>query len=190
MQKQASKLFTPEEYLALEEAAEFKSEYYRGEIFAMAGASANHNRIVMNLASNLTPALSGTPCEAFMSDMRTRVEVQDAFCYPDITIICGDLHKYKNRSDTVLNPIIIFEVLSKSTESFDRGKKFENYRSIPTLREYILIDQYEIHVEQFSIGKEDKWMLTEYRNPEDIFRLFNLDIEMSLNRVYERVEFD
>ena len=190
MQKQAKKFFTPEEYLAMEETGEFKSEYYQGEIFAMAGASANHNRIVMNLVTKLTPALDGSSCEAFMSDLRTRIEKQDAFSYPDITIVCGNMQNYQNREGTILNPFIIFEVLSKSTESFDRGKKFENYRAIPSLQEYILIDQYKILIEQFAIGNEGKWVLTEYSDSEAVLQLYNIDFQIALAEIYNRVQFE
>lgn len=190
MEKQSYKIYTPEEYLVLEEAAEYKSEYYQGEIFAMSGGSVNHNRIVMSLSSKLETSLGGSKCEAFMSDIRVWVEAKGVFTYPDITIVCGDLQFYKKRNDTITNPLIIFEVLSKSTESYDRGKKFEIYRAIPALREYILIDQYNIHIEQFAIGNESKWVLTEYSDEDDVFQLFNVHFQMPLKEIYKRVDFN
>jgi len=190
MEKQSYKIHTPEEYLVLEEAAEYKSEYYQGEIFAMSGGSVNHNRIVGNLHAGLLPKLSGSPCEAFMSDIRVWAEAKGVFTYPDIIIVCGDLQFYETRNDTITNPLIIFEVLSKSTENYDRGKKFEIYRAIPALREYILIDQYKIHIEQFAIGNEGKWVLTEYSDEDDVFQLFNADFQTPLKEIYKRVDFN
>jgi Uma2 family endonuclease len=190
MEKQAYKRYTPEEYLVFEEAAEYKSEYYQGDIFAMSGGSVNHNRIVMSLSSKLEASLGGSKCEAFMSDMRVWIEAKAVFTFPDITIVCGDLQFYENRNDTITNPVVIFEVLSKSTESYDRGKKFEFYRAIPALQEYILIDQYNMHIEQFAIGSEGKWVLTEYSNEKDVFQLFNVDFQMPLNEIYKRVDFN
>ncbi|RMD86186.1 MAG: Uma2 family endonuclease, partial [Calditrichaeota bacterium] len=145
MQKTAKKYYTPEEYLALEEAAEYKSEYYKGEIFAMSGASINHNRIVMNLSTELNTALRDTKCEVFMSDMRLWVEAVQLFTYPDIVILCEQPQFYDDRDDTITNPFIIFEVLSESTKNYDRGEKFEFYRSLPSFQEYILVDQYKVH---------------------------------------------
>ena len=189
MQKRAVKHYSPEEYLALEEKAEFKSEYYQGEIFAMAGASANHNRIVGNLHANLHASLAPKDCEVFMSDLRVRVETHDLFTYPDVAIVCGGLEFYKNRDDTILNPFILFEVLSKSTEGYDHGKKFAFYRAIPGLKEYVLVDQYNIHIERFSLGDAGKWVLTEFYEKDERLTFDYLEVQIPLTAVYRRVDF-
>jgi Uma2 family endonuclease len=189
MQKPAKKYFTREEYLAREETAEYKSEYYRGEIFAMAGASIDHNRIAGNLYSFLNEQLRKKNCEAFISDMRLQVESKDLFTYPDVMIVCGKAQFYENRNDTITNPIVIFEVLSESTKNYDRGEKFEFYRAIPTLKEYVLVDQHKIHVEQFAINDVGKWVLTEYNDINDELELAAAGLTISLPTIYSRVEF-
>ncbi len=189
MQKPAKQCFTREEYLALEETAEYKSEYYRGEIFAMAGASLDHNRIAGNLYTFLNEQLGKKNCEAFISDMRLQVESKDLFTYPDVMIICGKPQFYDNRNDTITNPIVIFEVLSESTKNYDRGEKFEFYRAIPTLKEYVLVDQHKIHVEQFAINEAGKWVLTEYNDINDELELAAVDLTIPLPTIYSRVEF-
>lgn len=189
MQKPQVKYFTREEYLAREETAEYKSEYYRGEIFAMAGASATHNRIFFNLGSFLNNALPKKSCDVFGADVRLQVESKDLFTYPDIMVVCGKPQFYENRNDTITNPIVIFEVLSESTKNYDRGEKFEFYRAIPTLKEYVLIDQHKIHVEQFSIGDVGKWVLTEYNDFNNELKLTAVDLTIPLATIYSRVEF-
>lgn len=188
MEKAVKKYFTPEEYLAIEETAEFKSEFYKGEIFAMTGASVNHNLLVGNFYSKLHQALADR-CYVFMSDMRIRVETHDLFTYPDISVVCEKPKFYEDRDDTIINPILIVEVLSDSTKNYDRGEKFEFYRSLTTFQEYILVDQYKIHVEQFHIGNEGKWILSEHNDKKDILNLNKLDFQISLQSIYARVEF-
>ncbi len=134
------KYHSPEEYLALEETAEYRSEYYRGEIFAMAGGSANHNRIARNLLIAFDDALEGKPYEAFITDMRLYVKKNGLYTYPDVMVVCGKLEFVKGRTDTLTNPVVIVEVLSESTEGYDRGTKFELYRAVDTLQDYVLID--------------------------------------------------
>ncbi|HEX9652218.1 MAG TPA: Uma2 family endonuclease [bacterium] len=189
MQKPATKYFTREEYLAREETAEYKSEYYRGEIFAMAGTSATHNRILLNLASFLNRELPKKRCDVFASDIRLQVESKDLFTYPDIMAVCDKPQFYENRNDTITNPLIIFEILSESTKNYDRGDKFEFYRAIPTLKEYVLIDQYKVHVEQFAIGDAGKWVLTEHNEIHNELKLIALDLTIPLQTIYSRVEF-
>jgi Uma2 family endonuclease len=190
MEQPAKKYYTPEEYLALEEKAEYKSEYYKGEIFAMAGGTINHNQITGNLYTELSQSLNDKDCRVFISDMRLWVDEKDLFTYPDIMVICDKPEFLENRNDTVENPLIIIEVLSESTKNYDRGEKFMFYRALPTLREYILVDQYKVHIEQFYIGSEGKWVLTEYNNADDILKLVNLDIQIPLVDIYRRVEFE
>ena len=190
MQKPAKKYYTPEEYLALEEVAEFKSEYYQGEIFTMAGASSIHNRVVTNLLSEMHVALKNTKCQVFMSDMRIWVASKELFTYPDILVVCNKLEYYAERNDTITNPLVIIEVLSESTQNYDRGEKFVFYRSIPTFQEYILIDQYSVHIEQFYIGSEGNWVLKEYDDPNDVFKFTKIDFQIPLRDIYSLVEFD
>lgn len=189
METEAQKLYTPEEYFALEASSEIRHEYYRGEIFAMAGRSVNHNRIVRNILTNFASSLPGE-CEAFAIDLRVRIEASDLFTYPDLTIVCGKIDYYENRTDTILNPLAIIEVLSKTTEGYDRGKKFELYRTIASLREYVLVDQSRYHIEQFYIGKEGKWVLTEYTRPEEALHFNHIGMEIALAEIYRRVEFE
>lgn len=183
------KYYSPEEYLALEEKADYKSEYYKGEIFALAGTSVNHNRIVGNLSSRLNQMLANKKCEAFSTDVKLWIREKDLFTYPDITIVCGKIEFYPGRDDTITNPLVIFEVLSESTKNYDRGEKFLFYRAIPTFQEYVLIDQTKIHVEHFYIGEQGKWVLTEYNAPDDVLKLTKVDFEMPLRDIYQRVEF-
>jgi len=189
MEKPAKKYYTPEEYLAVEEAAEFRSEYYKGEIFAMSGATVNHNTIVLNVGANLL-SVREKQCNVYVTDLKVRIETADMFTYPDVLIICGDLEFYNNRKDIILNPVAIIEVLSESTEGYDRGKKFECYRAIPTLREYILIDQFKMHIEQYCINPAGKWELTEYREKTEFLTLCSVDSRISLETIYERVTFE
>jgi Uma2 family endonuclease len=139
MSTAANKRYTPEEYLALERAAPFKSEYLGGEIFAMAGTSKEHVRIARNLIAALHDQLRNSPCEVFGSDLRVKVSRTGLYTYPDVTIACADLEFEDERVDTLLNPRVIFEILSDSTEAYVRGKKFHHYRQIPSLMEYVLV---------------------------------------------------
>lgn len=190
MQKLAKKYYTPEEYLELEEAAEYKSEYYQGEIFAMSGASFNHNQIVLNVSTQLHQGQKNHNCRVAMSDLRLWVKEKDLYTYPDIIVICNNPEFYQDRNDTITNPKIIIEILSESTKNYDRGEKFVFYRSISTFQEYILIDQYSIHIEQFSKGAEGKWLLTEYNDINDILKFTKIDFQISLKDVYNLIEFE
>src|SRR5262249_54874860 len=143
MSVQPRRWYTPEEYLALEEDADFKSEYFGGEIFAMAGASEEHNTITANVVAEVRQQFRGTPCRVYTSDMRVKGEATGLYTYPDVVAACGERRFERRGTDSLLNPTVIFEVLSPTTESYDRGRKFENYRQIESLREYILIAQEE-----------------------------------------------
>jgi Uma2 family endonuclease len=189
MQKAALKYITPEEYLAMEEASEERHEYYQGEIFAMAGASIAHNRIVKNCINRFETGLIGKNCEAFMDNMRLWIEATGLFTYPDLMVVCGEPVLYQERDDTITNPVVIVEVLSDSTKNYDRGEKFKFYRSIPTLKEYILIDQYSVHVEQYYLEAPNKWILVEYNRLTDVLKFAKIDFEISLQDIYRRVEF-
>jgi len=180
--------YTVAEYLAREEVADFRSEYYQGEIFAMAGESLNHNRVAIDLCAKLNQAIRQRGCEAFAENVRVRAEAVDLFAYPDVVVVCGAPQLYQDREDTVTNPLLIIEVLSKSTKSYDRGDKFNFYRSIPTLKEYILIAQYRLHVEQYSLDENGDWVVTEYRAADDVLKFSSVDFQIKISELYERVK--
>jgi Uma2 family endonuclease len=184
------KFYSPEEYLALEETAEYRSEYYQGEIFAMAGGSANHNRIVKNLLIALDAALEAKSCEAFITEMRLHIKKNGLYTYPDVMVVCGKLMFVKGRSDTLTNPVMIVEVLSDSTQAYDRGAKFELYRAIETLQDYILIDQDRVHLEYFHKWKDGRWVLTEFNDLEAVLHLESVAVEIPLSQIYQRVEWE
>ncbi len=155
------KTFTIEEYLEIENAAIEKSEYYKGEIFAMAGTKLPHNIISRNTMGLLYQKLKGKNCQPFGSDLRVHIEANTLFTYPDISIVCGKVESLNNDDMNILNPAIIIEILSPSTKNYDRGEKFKLYRDIPTLKEYILIDSKSISVEAFRLNQNNHWELEE-----------------------------
>ncbi|MCP4351389.1 MAG: Uma2 family endonuclease [Desulfobacterales bacterium] len=181
--------FSPEEYFEMEEAAEYKSEYYHGEIFAMSGASFNHNIIAVNTLATIHGLLCDSGCIVFTSDMKIQVDEDRHYTYPDISIACGDIEFAENRNDTITNPVVIFEVLSESTMDYDRGSKFTAYQNISSLKDYILIDQYTCHVEYFHKNEAGKWSSTEFKNQNDKFKIKSLDIEIALDAIYNRVRW-
>ena len=189
MQKFAKKRYSVDEYFALEENANYKSEFYQGEIFAMAGASINHVLIVTNLTTELNNALKNKPCKVLSNEMRLHVEANGLYTYPDLMVLCGDVKFYADRNDTVLNPLIIIEVLSDSTKDYDRGGKFLLYRSIPALKEYVLVDQYSIHIERFFMNENNEWTLKEYDHREKNVSLKSIDFQMHIENIYSKVDF-
>ena len=184
------KTYTPAEYLELEEKAEFRSEYRDGEIVPMAGGTTNHNRISLNIASNLTFSLKGQSYEVYMSDVRLWIPPNRQYTYPDVMLIQGEPIYLENTTATVTNPRLIVEVLSKSTGNYDRSEKFDYYRSIPELQEYILIDQSCYHVLQYVKTSPTQWLLTDHNQAEGIVKLGSIDLDLSLNDIYDRVNFD
>lgn len=188
-EQQAPLRYGPEEYLALEERAEYKSEYIDGEIAPMTGGSINHNRIAGNVYGLLYNALSSTECEALGSDMRVWLPEYNVFTYPVITVICDDPIFYPGRTDTITNPVLIVEVLSPSTEDYDRGTKFQRYRSLPTLNDYILIHQSDARIEHYGRMKEGGWLLTETKGMEAALTLPAFEIKLPLAQIYERVDW-
>ena len=190
MQQPALKYVTPEEYLAMEEVAEEKHEYYQGEIFAMAGASSRHNLIAGDIYTQMNLRLSPKSCTPYMTDMRLWIKANGLFTYPDLMVICGEPEFYKERDDVVVNPVVIIEVLSKSTGEYVRGDKFKLYRGIPTLQEYIVINQYSIHVEQYYLEAPKKWAFVEYDQLTDILHFAKIDFQISLQDIYRRVKFE
>jgi Uma2 family endonuclease len=182
--------YTPAEYLALEEIAEYKSEYHDGEIIPMTGGTTNHNEIAGNFYSHFKFAFRGQNYRIYMGDVRLWIPRYRRYTYPDVMVIEGTPIYEGTGTTTVTNPYLIVEVLSKSTASYDQGEKFRYYRSIPELREYILIDQYSFHVEQFAKNAEGKWVLTEYELQDSILPMESINFQISLSDIYEKVEFE
>ncbi len=180
---------SPEEYLALERIAPIKSEYYRGEIFAMAGASREHNLIAGNINAELRNQILKRPCESYASDMRVWIEATGLYTYPDVVVVCGQPRFQDSHVDTLLNPTVLVEILSPSTEAYDRGTKFRHYRKIPSLREFVLIAQDRMLVERYTRHNSD-WVLSEFSLPEEILRLESIGCQVSLDAIYAKVTFE
>jgi Uma2 family endonuclease len=182
--------YTREEYLALEEAAKYKSEYRAGEIVPMTGGTTNHNSIIINVIAHLKFALRGQNYHLFTSDVRLWIPRYRLYTYPDVMVIAGEPVYEGTGTTTVTNPIMIVEVLSKSTKAYDQSEKFRAYRSIPEFKEYILIDQYRFYVEQFAKNSEGKWVLTEYELPDSVLTMAAIDFQISFSDIYEQVNFE
>lgn len=182
--------YTPEEYRQLEETAEFRSEYHEGEILPMSGCTINHNRITRNLVGVFGNLFQGKPYEVFMNDLRLWIPRHQRGVYPDVMVIEGQPLFTEGRQDEVLNPLLIVEVLSKSTKGFDREDKFRFYRSIPQFCEYVLIDQYEFLVEQFLKTESGQWLFQDYEGDAATVSFTSVGIEMSMSDIYERVIFE
>jgi Uma2 family endonuclease len=181
--------FTPAEYLALERKAAFKSEYLNGEMFAMAGANRVHVIIRDNFAGELHAVLKGTPCRAYSVDMRVKVDATGLFTYPDIAIVCGMPQFEDDAFDTLLNPRAIVEVLSDSTEKYDRGTKFRHYRQIASLQEYVLVAQDEPLVERHVRQPDGSWLLTEFAALDRVFEFASVPARVPLAEIYRDVTF-
>lgn len=180
---------SPIAYLQREEIASIKSEYWAGELFPMAGGTANHNRIAVSVCSALDTALDAGQCEVFNSDLKLRIEAHDLFTYPDAMVVCGSIQYFPNCTDTILNPIVIVEVLSKATRGLDQGEKFAWYRSLSSLQDYVLIDQYRIHVDCYHRLANGRWLLTEYTSEADMITLESINAEISVRQLYRRVDW-
>ena len=184
----AQTYFTPEEYIALERKAHFKSEYFDGHIIAMSGASRQHNRITLDISTELNLQLRGKDCEVFSSDMRVRSGDSDAYFYPDVVVVCGKQEFEDDVLDTLLNPILVVEVLSPSTEAYDRGEKFARYKQLASLQEYLLVSQDSVRVEHHR-RHVAQWMLSHYRALDEVLLLPSIGGELSLRDIYRRVIF-
>ena len=182
----AQTYFTPEEYLALERKAHGKSEYLSGQILAMSGASRKHSLIVTNISGELYIQFKGRGCEVHTNDMRVRPNPRDAYVYPDVVVVCGKPEFEDDTFDTLLNPILIGEVLSPSTEARDRGEKFERCKQLASLQEYLLISQDKVQVEHYHRHGEP-WMLNTYRAIEDVIFFPAIECELSLKDIYAGV---
>lgn len=186
----STKTYSPEEYLELEEKAEQRNEYFDGQIIPMAGGKANHNKIALNLSSTLNFALKGTSYDVFMSDLRLWIPDYRLYTYPDVMVVKTSLMFAENRQDTITNPLAIAEILSDSTEKYDRGDKFRMYRTIPSLREYLLISQTTMQVERFTKNDSQQWVLSEYAGKDSKISFDSFEFEISLADLYDRVEFE
>jgi Uma2 family endonuclease len=183
------KKYTPAEYLALEEAAESKSEYWNGEIVAMSGARIDHQQIVSNITEFLGSKVRGR-CRIFPSEMKVWVKKRNKFFYPDLTIICDKPSFYKTRRDTIDNPKLIIEVLSKSTASFDRAEKFLSYQTLDALDEYVLISQDKALVEQYIKREDGNWIYKATIGLESSVDFPSVKTRLSLKEIYDLVEFE
>lgn len=180
---------TAAEYLAAERKAAFKSEYVRGEVFAMSGAALNHNRIAMNLSREISALLKDRPCEAFASDMKVRVEAADCYFYPDLSGLCGTMDFPDGKQDVYVNPQFVIEILSDGTESYDRGGKFHDYQLIPSLREFVLVSQKSPIVELFR-KQDGGWLYENYRGMDAVLQLESVGCEIPFGEIYRNVKFE
>ena len=185
MTSQPKTYLTPEEYLSIERQNEYKSEYIDGEMVAMVGASRRHNIITFNLAKALGRQLEGRPCEGYVNDMRVRIvsKREYAYTYPDVAVVCGEPQFVDGQLDTLLNPTVLIEVLSESTEKYDRGKKFGLYRTIESLAEYVLVTQDECKVEQYVKQSDGRWLLSDHRSLDDVVELASVQCSLALREV-------
>lgn len=184
------RFFTPEHYLELEIEAEERHEYINGEIILVPGGMPNHNRIVLNFAAALNYGLKRQPYDVFVTNQRLWIPDRQIYTYPDVIVVQGELQLQEGRKDTITNPIAIAEILSKSTETYDRIGKFAAYRTIPSFQEYILIDQYSIHIEHYAKTNPSQWTFSEYNGAEALLKLDTIPVEISLADIYEKVIFE
>jgi Uma2 family endonuclease len=174
--------FTEDEYLAIERTADFKSEFDNGQMFAMAGGTPEHARLTANVTAAFHRQMANG-CRTYSSDLRVRVEGAGLYTYPDCTVICGEIALWGEHADVVTNPLLLVEVLSPATESYDRGKKFELYRSIPSLREYVIVHQDKRHIEHSSKHDDGSWILRDYADSA-MFTIQRLNVTISLDEIY------
>ena len=177
---------SPEEYLAIERRAEYKSEYVDGVMYAMAGGSERHNLIAGNLITELNIQLRAAPCRVYPSDLKVRVPNSKRFFYPDVSVVCGETQFADDERDVVLNPILVVEVLSESTAAFDRGKKFQSYQQIESLQEYMLVSQDEFVVEHYLRQEDGHWLYTKVSGLDDAITLPNMKCQLSLKDIYNK----
>jgi Uma2 family endonuclease len=181
---------TPEEYLEQEVKAEFRSEYRDGEVLPMPGGTKNHHRLGRNFCNDFNNTFEDGPYEAFMTDMRLWIPTYKLFTYPDVLIFQGEPPLLEGRKDTLLDPLVIVEVLSDSTELYDRIDKFKMYRSLASLQEYILISQYRMRVEQYALNNQGNWVFRDYEGTESVLKLVSVPFEIKLSQLYRKVIFE
>lgn len=187
MSSQPTNYLTPAAYLAVERAAEDKNEFIDGEVVAMTGASRKHNLISVNITAELRGQLKGRPCEMYAGDMRVRVPSSRLYTYPDVVVVCEEPRFEDDQLDTLLNPTLLVEVLSDSTEKYDRGKKFGFYRTIESLSDYLLIAQDERRIEHYAKRPDGRWLLAEYSSEDDVIALDSISCRLALQEVYDKV---
>ena len=180
---------SPQEYLRRERLAEYKSEYLNGEIFAMSGASREHNLITGNIGAELNRQLRGKPCEAYTSDMRVKVRSNGLYTYPDVIVVCGEPQFEDKEVDTLVNPTVLGEVLSRTTERYDRIAKTTYYRTIDSLAEHLLVAQDEIRVEQYIRQPDGQWLMLEFLTRDAVVELPSIGCTLKLGEVYDRNVF-
>jgi len=185
MSRDSQRHYTVDDYFMVEEMSEVKHEYFNGEIFAMAGASLAHNEITANVLSEFRLQLRDANCGAYGSDLRIQTP-SGLYTYPDVSVICGEAQLVPDRSDTATNPVILVEVLSEATEEYDRGDKFDLYKSIPALKHYILISQAEILVDHFERSEPDEWRLSSFRDRNDVVRISDPRLTLRLLEIFRR----
>jgi Uma2 family endonuclease len=188
MEAQQKPYLTATEYLAIERQAETRSEYLDGEMFAMAGTSLSHSTIVGNLVGELRQQVKKQPCRVCPSDLRVHIPATGLYTYPDVVVVCGEPKLEDDQFDTLLNPTLIAEVLSPNTEAYDRGKKFEHYRSIDSLAEYLLVSQDEPRIEQYLRQDGSHWLFTAVTGLDNRITLPSIQCELSLAEVYDKVK--
>jgi Uma2 family endonuclease len=184
---QPKTFLTPEQYLEIERKAEFKSEYYQGEMFAMAGAKEAHNLLVANLIRELGQQLRSRPCRVYPSDMRVRVSATGLYTYPDVVVVRGEPRFLDEQQDTLLNPSLVVEVLSPSTEAYDRGRKSEHYRLIESLGEYLLVASDRLSADLYTRQPDGRWLLASAGRLEDSLDLESAGCRLALADLYEKV---
>jgi len=186
---QPKHFLTEEEYLEIERKAEFKSEYFAGEMFAMAGAKEGHNLLGTNFVREISQQLRSRPCRVYSNDMRVRIAPSGLYAYPDVVAVCGEPQFLDDNRDNLLNPALIVEILSPSTEAYDRGDKFEFYRSIESRREYVLVSTSHVHVDLLTRQPDGNWLLRSLSNLSDTLEFESVGARITLSDLYEKVEF-
>lgn len=182
--------WTAEEYLAFERTSEERHEFLAGEIFLMAGASRQHNLIGTNTVASLHPQLRGKPCELYANDMRVKVSSTGLYTYPDVGIACGIPQFEDSEVDTLLNPTVVIEILSRTTKEYDRVGKFAHYRTLPSLKEYVLIAQDGYQVDHYLRNRDDTWLLTIINHTDATIELPSIGCTVLVADVYEKVTFE
>ena len=190
MPSQAKARLTVEEYLTIERQAPCKSEYFNGEMFAMAGASRRHNLIALNIGAELRAQLQQRPCEVYTSDMRVKISRTGLYTYPDVVVVCDEPRFEDTDVDTLLNPIVLVEVLSPSTADYDRGGKFEHYRTLASLQAYLLVAQERCHVVHYTRQQDHTWLLAETDDIQDGIHIPSIRCDLLLSEVYAKVSLD
>lgn len=180
---------SPAQYLEIERAAPTKSEYHAGEMFAMAGVTHEHSLIVGNVAREIGNCLRRGPCQVHSSDLRVHIPATGLYTYPDILAFCGDPEFVDDQFDTLMNPQLLIEVLSESTEAYDRGTKFRHYRTIASLKEIVFISQYEPRVERYVRTDDEQWVLKDWTSLDESIQFESIGCIVSMADIYERVDF-